>query len=77
MARDELFTKNPREALQFCTRKQAVAAARAIGWPANAPLEVDVIGFRLWVLADEHTSMLRPEHYEALLVGYQAAHGAA
>ena len=74
---DELFTHNPRQALQFPTKKQAVAAARAIGWSPKDATEVDVMGFRLWVLADDHMRMLRSNHYEALLVGYRAAHPAA
>ena len=74
---DELFTHNPRQALQFPTKKQAVTAARAIGWSPSDAMEVDVMGFRLWVIADDHMRMLRPIHYEALLVGYQDAHAGA
>ncbi len=51
-------TKDPRKALQFRTKPEAVAYAKSIGWQSNDARRVDVMGFLIWVVMDDHGSMV-------------------
>ena len=66
------YTRNPREAKQFATRKDATAAALAIRWTRGDVHEVDVMGFRLWTVADSHLRMLTGPGYATLLSAVEA-----
>jgi hypothetical protein len=62
------MTHDARRALQFVSRKKAALAAKRIRWPQTCALNVTVMGFRLWTIADDHMRMLTPEGYQAILV---------
>jgi len=67
------MTKEPRMAVQFPTRKSAAQHAALIGWPVSDARPIEVMGFKLWTIMDDHTSMLTWPGYTALL----AARGTA
>ena len=66
------YTRNPREAKQFATRKDATAAAVEIRWTRKDVHEVDVMGFRLWTVADSHLRMLTNTGYALLQAAVRA-----
>jgi len=47
-------TRAPAKAMQFMTRAEAAAMARAIHWRTTDATEIEVMGFRLWAIADDH-----------------------
>lgn len=61
-----------RRAMQFRTRKEAADCARAIHWPAKSPIRIEIMGFYLWALADDHMRYLTHEGL-ALLLAQNAA----
>lgn len=63
---DEWFTKDPRRAKQFATRKDAVAAVKRIGWRISDAQPIDVMGFRLFAIMDEHCRLLTPSGFTEL-----------
>lgn len=68
------YTTNPRLAKQFATRKDAVAAAVSIRWRRSDVMSVDVMGFKLWVVADDHCRMLTSAGLGALVDAIAAEH---
>lgn len=52
------LTKNSRHAIQFPKKSDAVRFAKSIGWSASSPLRVEIMGFYVWVLSDDHLSFL-------------------
>lgn len=66
------YTRDPRKAKQFATRKEATAAALAIRWTRADVHEIDVMGFRLWAVADAHLRMLTVPGYALLLSAVEA-----
>jgi hypothetical protein len=63
----EAMTKNIREAAQFNSKKEAIAAARTI--PGFGPSDVthseEIMGFRLWFICDPHMSYISKEFWKA------------
>lgn len=48
------LTRQPAEAIQFNTKREAIAGARSIGWLSKDATQIDVMGFRLWTIGDDH-----------------------
>jgi len=67
------MTKNIREAVQFPTRKEAAIAANVIGWRTCDVIEIDIMGFRLWSLGDDHGSYLTGAEFNLLATERVAA----
>lgn len=61
-----MSVKDPRKAKQYATRKDAVADAKAIGWQVNDVNPVEVMGFKLYCISDEHMNLLTAGEVEAL-----------
>ena len=53
-----IWTHDKRLALQFRTRKDAAQAAKLLGFPAKSPLRIEIMGFYIWALADDHVRFL-------------------
>lgn len=66
LAAERGMTKNVRQAIQFPSRKQAVIGAKVIGWQAQDATEIDIMGFRLWSIADQHGNYLTREEFDQL-----------
>jgi len=56
------LTKNPREARQFRTRKEAGDYALSIGWQRNDARRIEIMGFLLWAICDEHMNYVAREN---------------
>ncbi len=61
-----LMTKNPRQAVQFPSRKQAALAAKVIGWKSTDATEIDIMGFRLWSIQDDQCNFLTRDEFDRL-----------
>lgn len=46
------------EAIQFNTKREAVAFAKLVGWQANDAYKTEIMGFRIWVISDPHLNFL-------------------
>ena len=57
-------TRDPRLAMQFGSKAEAVAMAKSIGWKAKDATQNDVMGFSLWAIADDHMNYVRNVHAE-------------
>src|SRR5262249_49732566 len=57
------MTTDPRLAIQFATKKRAVAAAKGIGWLAKDATAIEVMGFKLWTIGDDHGGYLTRTGY--------------
>ena len=57
------LTADPRLAVQFRTKAEASKAAKAIGWFAKDATEIEVLGFRLWTISDDHCRFLTRTGY--------------
>lgn len=53
-----LTTKDPRNAMQFLTKKEAASFALLVGWHANDALKQEIMGFVIWVISDPHLNLL-------------------
>ncbi len=62
-----LRSNDPHWAKQFRTKQDAVRAAKAIGWLAKDATRIDVMGFLMWAIADDHRVFLTDAGYSALL----------
>ncbi len=60
------MTTNVRQAIQFATRKDAVIAAKVIGWQASDATSIDIMGFRLWSISDEHGRYIERDEFNRL-----------
>jgi hypothetical protein len=63
---DASFTRDPRRAIQFTTKKAAVQAAQAIGWLAKDAQPIEVMGFALYTIGVDHCRFLTPVAFESL-----------
>ena len=57
------LTTNPRLAIQFSTRKEAAAAALSIKWLAKDATSIEVMGFQIWTIGDDHGRYLTKTGY--------------
>lgn len=63
-----------RSVRQFASKKEAVEAIRKIGgYRAKDATRVDILGFKLWVIADDHLLALTDEGYRRALQAVGAA----
>jgi hypothetical protein len=64
-AREEkiTMTTDPRLAIQFRTRKEAVQAAKSIKWLSKDVTSIEVMGFNLWTICDDHMRFLTKTGY--------------
>jgi len=53
------LTREPREAMQFGSKREAQAMARAIGWRPSDAIQIEVFGFSLWAIANDHMSYVK------------------
>lgn len=53
------LTRDPRSAMQFGSKAEAAAMAKTIGWRASDATQIDVMGFRLWAIADDNMNYVR------------------
>jgi hypothetical protein len=60
------MTKDIRQAVQFPSHKQAVIAAKVIGWQVSDATEIEIMGFRLWSIQDSQCNYLTREEFERL-----------
>ena len=58
------WTKDPRLAKQFCSRREAVATAKAIGYPLTVTHDT-IMGFLLWFICDDHLNLLTQDGLDA------------
>jgi hypothetical protein len=57
-----MTTKDPRKAIQFMTKKEAVAAAKKLpGYKPADVIRIDVMGFQMWSIADAHMNYVSRE----------------
>ena len=61
------LTKKAAEAKQFITKKEAEDAALSIGWRRSDAQRIEVMGFQMWAIEDEHCSFLTIAGFDALL----------
>ncbi len=57
------MTTDPRLAIQFRTRKQATEAAKSIKWLSKDVTQIEVMGFQLWTIGDDHCRYLTRTGY--------------
>lgn len=57
-------TKEVGEAMQFRTKREAMAAAREVpGYGPGDVIRQDIMGFQVWVISDPHMSFLRRDWF--------------
>ena len=61
-----VMTTNIREAIQFATKKDATIAAKVIGWRVSDALPIEIMGFRLYSIGDEHGRFLTKDEFNRL-----------
>jgi hypothetical protein len=52
------LTKEPRQARQFRNRKEAADFAASVGWQRNDARRIEIMGFLLWAVCDEHMNYI-------------------
>ncbi len=57
------LTHDPRLAIQFRTKGEASKAAKAIGWLSRDVTKIEVMGFQLWTICDDHCRFLTKTGY--------------
>lgn len=67
------MTTDPRLAIQFRTRKEAALAAKSIGWRVSDAYPIEVMGFKIWTIANEHCQFLTRTGYAFARSEKQAA----
>lgn len=58
-----LLTSEKRLAMQFRTRKEAADAAKRIHWAPKTAIRIEIMGFYIWALADDHMRYLTRTGY--------------
>lgn len=53
-----IWTHDKRLALQFRTRAEAANAARKLGFPTKYPSRIEIMGFLIWAIMDDHCRFL-------------------
>ena len=61
-----IWTSDKRLAMQFRTRKEAKDCAKLIRFPSKSPISIEIMGFYLWALADDHMRYLTRAGYDYL-----------
>jgi hypothetical protein len=57
------MTTDSRLAIQFASKKEAINAAKSIGWRVSDAYSIEVMGFKLWTIANEHCQYLTKTGY--------------
>jgi hypothetical protein len=73
---NKLFTRKPNEAVQFRRKPEAIAAAKSIGWLSKDATRIEVMGFQLWTVGDDHGQFLTRQGYEDLCKQMETGYGA-
>jgi hypothetical protein len=77
------LSSEKRHAVQFRTRKEAADAAKFIHWPPKSAIRIEIMGFYIWALADEHMRYVTRTGYDVFrkevegLQSHYRARGAA
>lgn len=58
-----LTTNDPRLALQFSSKKEAVTASKSIGWFSKDAIRIEAMGFQIWTIGDDHGRYLTRTGY--------------
>jgi hypothetical protein len=68
-----IWTSDKHLALQFRTRAEAAHAAKKLGFPSKSPMRIEIMGFLIWAISDNHCRLLTKDGFAYLNAEREAA----
>jgi hypothetical protein len=61
-----IWSSDKRLAMQFRTRKEAVGCAKLAHIPVKCAIRIEIMGFYIWALADDHMRYITRAGYDLI-----------